>query len=314
MRRLRVSRLASRLVAKTTGQGVEQSRGGADHDRQRFKSAGSEDEDKDGDSVPVNFLTIPALQTHSTSAAQKVSYVLLPEDIAAQRVEFSVSVVIDKADVSPAAGTKDTLNATHTFMAVVPEPEPEATPDTTVGMTDSATVTKGEGDLITITRHDGGVDLSVGVGVLTSDGMVIPHVNGYIRDNDLGQTYAVVTRDDGMIVRSWISSSSPLVGDIVWSTVLDFYNVPKDVVNAIPLDHTASGSPTSWLTQVARGTCTWVAHGGISPNIATFQAYGFFYCDLTTAKAGWIEDNGIMLGQALPMTSQPEQVPYPSCR
>ena len=231
----------------------------------------------------MNFLTIPALQTHSTSAAQKVSYVLLPEDIAAQRVEFSVSVVIDKGDVSPAAGTKDTLKATHTFMAVVPEPEPEATPDTTVGMTDSATVTKGEGDLITITRHDGGVDLSVGVGVLTSDGMVIPHVNGYIRDNDLGQTYAVVTRDDGMIVRTWISSSSPLVGDIVWSTVLDFYNVPKDVVNAIPLDHMHPAP-----NQLVDAGGTWYVYLGGAwrhiPNIATFQAYGFFYCDLTTAS------------------------------
>ena len=71
--------------------------------------------------------------------------------------------------------------------------------------------------------------------------------NGYIRDNDLGQTYAVVTREsDGAVVRVWISSMSPHVGDIDWAaTSWHFYNHPVDVVNAIPLDqHDSGGEPT----------------------------------------------------------------------
>jgi hypothetical protein len=197
-------------------------------------------------------------------------------------------------------------------MAVTPEPEPEATPDTNVvGMTDSATVTRGEGNVIHIDPISG-PEFSLSLGILGSDGTLIPDANGYIRDNDLGQTYAVVTREsDGAVVRVWISSMSPHVGDIDWANVLDFYNHPVDVVNAIPLDHT-----TPAANQLVDADGTWYVYLAGAwrhiPDIPTFQSRGYYYCDLTTASADWADN--VDLGQALPSVGGMEQVGYPSCR
>jgi hypothetical protein len=197
-------------------------------------------------------------------------------------------------------------------MAVTPEPEPEATPDTNVvGMTDSATVTRGEGNVIHIDPISG-PEFSLSLGILGSDGTLIPDANGYIRDNDLGQTYAVVTREsDGAVVRVWISSMSPHVGEIDWAAVLAFYNHPVDVVNAIPLDSTTP-SPS----QLVDAGGTWYVYLAGAwrhiPDIPTFQSRGYYYCDLTTASADWADN--VDLGQALPSVGGMEQVGYPSCR
>ena len=60
---------------------------------------------------------------------------------------------------------------------------------------------------------------------------------GFIRDEGLGQTYAIVRREsDGQIVRMWVAPDSPLVYAVPWADVLANYNVPTGVIVAIPLD------------------------------------------------------------------------------
>ncbi len=271
-----------------------------------------EDGDKDGGLVAVAVFTLADLQSNSVSAEQSKEYTLVQDDIDASKVEFSYAVEITAADLDgePANYATDKTQK-GTFNLAPPAPEPEATPEPAVGMTTSATVTKGEGNLIDIERHDGGADFSLGVGILDANGMLHPHNNGYIRDSDLGQTYAVVNREsDGMIVRVWISSSSPHVGDIDWASVLDFYNVPADVVNAIPLDHTVPSA-----NQLVDAGGTWYVYTGGAwrhiPDIPTFQSRGYYYCDLTTATADWADS--IMTGQALPSSGGAEDPDYPVC-
>ena len=273
-----------------------------------------EDGDKDGGLVAVAVFTLADLQSNSVSAEQSKEYTLVQDDVDASKVEFSYAVVITAADLgltgAAADRQADDKTQTDTFLLVEPvEPEPEATPDPTVGMTASATVVKGEGNVIHVDPMVG-PEFTLSLGILGSDGTLIP--NGYIRDNDLGQTYAVATREsDGAIVRVWISSHSPFVGEVDWASVLAFYNHPVDVVNAIPLDHTAPAD-----NQLVDAGGTWYVYLAGKwrhiPDIPTFQSRGFFYCDLTTASAGWADN--VDLGQALPSEGGEEQVGYPSCR
>ena len=94
-----------------------------------------------------------------------------------------------------------------------------------IGMTGSATATEVDGRVL-ITRHDGGASLVVDLG-------------GFIRDADFGQTYQVVRRADGAIVRQWVSPNSPLVYQIPWAVVNSAFTVPVGVVGSIPLDDMA---------------------------------------------------------------------------
>ncbi len=279
------------------------------------KQLKDEDGNDVGGAVPVSVFTLAALQSNSVSAEQSNEYTLVQDDIDAASVEFSYAVVIAATDLGYSIRAKplpDDESQKGTFTLAPPAPEPEAMQDTSVGMTESATVTKGEGNLIDIERHDGGADFSLGVGILTADGMLEPHMNGYIRDNDLGQTYAVVNREsDDMIVRVWISSSSPHVGSIDWTSVLDFYNVPSDVLNAIPLDY-MHPAPNQL---VKAGDPIYVYTGGAwrhIPDIPTFQSRGYYWCDVTTASEGWAAN--VMLGQALPSSGGTPDPDYPNCR
>ena len=298
------------LIAKTTGKALSNPEV-VQITRQRFKSAGSEDEDKDGDAVPVNFLTIPSLHTHSTSAAQKVSYVLLPEDIAAQRVEFSVSVVIDKGDVSPAAGTKDTLKATHTFMAVDPEPEPE--PSKYLYENEAAKVMLlAGGTAIDLVREDTGHTITLVLGTLSSTGTLLPQSSGYIRDESRGQTYAVVRRaSDNKVVRSWIPATSEWVPHVPWENVIAFYNVPAEVLNVIPLDDTMPE-----VDQLVAIGEKWYVYRDSAwrhiPNQSTFRANGFYWCDLTTADSSHAAAS--TTATPLPSRVGPPGDTYPACR
>ena len=69
------------------------------------------------------------------------------------------------------------------------------------------------GDLLVLQRHDQpGVEVEVGIGWISQDGQTIIAI-GFVRDGDLGQTYAVVRREgDGQVVRRWIAPTAP------WST------------------------------------------------------------------------------------------------
>ena len=293
------------------------------------------DGEKVGNAIPSAVFGIPSLETGSTSDVLESA----PETHSLQTAEadeiadggklvFSYTLTVNEADIRKGATTltagpdlnKDGNTDDDKIADLkgdiltleLAAPEAEATPEPAVGMTEAATVTTLPNNAIEITRHDGGSNFSLGVGVLTADGTLNPHSNGYIRDSNLGQTYAVANREsDGAIVRVWISSASPHVGDIDWVAVLDFYNVPVDVVNAIPLDHTAPAP-----NQLVDAGGTWYAYTGGAwrhiPDIATFQSRGYYYCDLTTAAAGWADN--IQLGQALPSVGGDEADEYPVCR
>lgn len=86
-------------------------------------------------------------------------------------------------------------------------------------------------------RHDEpGVEVEVGVGWISRDGETIIAI-GFVRDGDLGQTYAVVRREgDGQVVRRWIAPDSPLVYAVPWAIVNTQYTFPVGVISAIPLD------------------------------------------------------------------------------
>ena len=290
------------------------------------------DDETDGGNVAIGVTRTDQLGTNAVGAVKTVKYKLRQEDLDASKVEFSYKITITdvrgvddtntngtSGDLYKADGTtrvdlhgdyKEDFTETHELAApVVEDPEPEATAEPNISKTDAATVMRGEGNVVHIDPA-AGPEFSLSLGVLGTDGTLIP--NGYIRDNDLGQTYAVVTREsDGEIVRVWISSHSPFVGDIDWDSVLTFYNHPVDVVNAIALDHTTPSenqlvdTGVKWYVYLA-GKWRHI------PDIPTFQSRSYFYCDLTTASADWVDN--VDLGQALPMSYNSERMDYPSCR
>ena len=74
-----------------------------------------------------------------------------------------------------------------------PPPAPPRSP--IIGSTSAATAMELAGDLLVLQRHDQpGVEVEVGVGWISRDGQTII-VIGFVRDGDLGQTYAVVRRE-----------------------------------------------------------------------------------------------------------------------
>ena len=86
-----------------------------------------------------------------------------------------------------------------------------------IGSTSAATAKEVAGNLLVLQRHDQqGVDIYVGVGWISRDGGRIITI-GFVRDGDLGQTYAVVRREgDGKVVRRWIAPDSHLVYAVPW--------------------------------------------------------------------------------------------------
>ena len=146
-----------------------------------------------------------------------------------------------------------------------------------VGSTSAATATEVNGQVV-ITRHDGGASLVVNIG-------------GFIRDESLGQTYQVVRRMDGMIVRQWVAPGSPLVYQIPWAVVNSQFSVPVGVVGAIPLDD-QSGAAGQLVRRFDGGDDRIFSYAGMGiwrhvPDIPTFQALGLYWCDVTAADAGF---------------------------
>ena len=194
--------------------------------------------------------------------------------------------------------------------AVAAEVEAEPTPEPYIGMNDAAKVMQGDGNIIHITFADGS-ETSVGVGALTAMGDIDPHPNGYVRDSDLGQTYAVVQRTDGMVVRKWISSDSPLVSQIDWAAVNTSYTFSAEAVNAIPLD----GMHPSNNQLVKVGMHIYVNLAGDwwhIPDIPTFEARGYYWCDVTSADERF--ETYVMNASMLPSVGGSPTPGYPSCR
>ena len=193
-----------------------------------------------------------------------------------------------------------------------------------IGKTDAATVTETVGDRLVITRHDAaGATFELGVGWIAKDGSsqvaigYVDGVSGVIRDADLGQTYVIVRYEDtGKIVRRWISPSSPLVGSIPWPIINSQYSFPVGVVAAIPLDHRFP-EPNQMARRFEGGDDRIFAYdASVSrwrhiPNWPTFQALGFYWCNVTAADDAFF--GRIFEGDPYPATTLPAQANYPPC-
>ena len=195
-------------------------------------------------------------------------------------------------------GPTRTKTVTETVIVEVPAAPAAAG---VIGSSGSATATEVNGQVM-ITRHDGGASLVVNVG-------------GFIRDESLGQTYQVVRRMDGMIVRQWVSPNSPLVYQIPWAVVNSQFSVPVGVIGAIPLDD-QSGAAGQLVRRFDGGDDRIFSYDGMGgwrhvPDIPTFQALGLYWCDVTAADAGFFDR--ITIGSPHAATDMPARSDYPSC-
>ncbi len=160
--------------------------------------------------------------------------------------------------------------------------------------------------------------LELGVGWISMDGSQVVLV-GIIRDRTLGQTY-MIARHEGhdRIIRRWIPPNSPLVYSIPWETVNTQFTVPVEVLTAIPLDDRLpehhmlarrfDGSGDVRIFAFDANLQQW-RH---IPDYATFQAMGFFWCNVTAADAGFFER--ITIGPPFPASGTPERDDYPNCQ
>ncbi len=190
---------------------------------------------------------------------------------------------------------------------------PEATPSPYLYMTDAAKVEEiGGGTAIVVTRLDTMTTTTLTLGTLSGGGALLPRDSGYIRDESRGQTYAVVRRaSDNMVVRVWISSNSEWVPHVPWANVIAFYNVPAAVLNAIPLDDSMPE-----VDQLVDVEGTYYVYRDRAwrhiPNLSTFRAEGFYWCDLTTADSS--HDAASSTATPLPSKVGPPAEGYPACR
>ena len=199
-----------------------------------------------------------------------------------------------------------------------PLPTPAPTGSSIIGSTSAATAKEVADDLLVLERHDqAGVEIEVGVGWISRDGETI-NVSGFVRDSDLGQTYAVVRREgDGKVVRRWIAPDSPLVSAVPWSVVNTQYTFPVGVISAIPLDDQYP-APNMLTRRFDGGDDRILAYDADLeqwrhvPDPATFQALGFYWCNVTAADAGFF--GRITLGPPYPASNVPARADYPPCQ
>ena len=212
-------------------------------------------------------------------------------------VEVEVPGPVQEVEV-PGPTVTRTVTRTETRTETVTVEVP-AQPNV-IGSSSAATATEVDGRVL-VTRNDGGVSLVIDVG-------------GFIRDADLGQTYQVVRRADGAIVRQWIAPNSPLVYQIPWAVVNTSYTVPVGVIGSIPLDD-QSGSDGQLVRRFDGGDdrifSYQMGQWRHVPNIATFQALGLYWCDVTAADAEFF--NRISMGAPHPATGMAASMDYPSC-
>ena len=199
-----------------------------------------------------------------------------------------------------------------------PSPPPVPTRSPIIGSTPAATAKELAGDLLVLQRHDQpGVEIEVGVGWISQDGQRIITI-GFVRDGDLGQTYAVVRREgDGQVVRRWIAPDSHLVYAVPWEMVNTQYTFPVGVILAIPLDDQYP-PPHMLMRRFDGGDDRILAYDTELgqwrhvPDLATFQALGYYWCNVTAADAGFFDR--ITLGPPYPATTVPARPDYPVCQ
>ena len=198
-----------------------------------------------------------------------------------------------------------------------PAPPAPAAPQNVIGSTPAATATELPGDRLRIERHDmPDASLELGIGSISNDCATVV-MAGVIRDQTLGQTYVVVRREgDGHVVRRWVSPDSPLVYQIPWPIVNTQYTVPVGVVAAIPLDDQCP-QPNLLARRFDGGDDRIFGYDADLqqwrhvPDIPTFQALGFYWCNVTAADVAFFDR--ITEGPAHPLTDMPARDDYPNC-
>ena len=186
-----------------------------------------------------------------------------------------------------------------------------------VGRTSAATATELPGNRLRIERHDvPNASFELAIGSSSADGMTVG-LAGVIRDETLGQTYVVVRRAaDGRIVRRWVPPHSPLVYQIPWAVVNTQFTVPVGVVGAIPLDDQFP-EPNLLVRRFDGGDDRIFGYDEVVgqwrhvPDIATFQALGFYWCNVTVADAAFFAR--INPGPPYPPSQAPARGDYPNC-
>ena len=187
-----------------------------------------------------------------------------------------------------------------------------------MGSTSAATARELPGDRLLIQRHDApDADFELAIGAISADCATVA-LAGVIRDGFLGQTYVIVRREaDGQVVRRWVSPDSPLVYQIPWPLVNTQYTVPVGVVSAIPMDDQCP-QPNLLVRRFDGGDDRIFSYDAAPqqwrhvPDIPTFQALGFYWCNVTAADAGFFER--ITLGPPYPSSGVPARADYPVCQ
>ncbi len=268
---------------------------------------------------------IRPLRTGSQGTPESKKYTLTEDDAAAARIEFSYEFDITFADLRDDDGNPPDLESDfeETFewsdsigtAAATSTPGPSASPTpqpvTLVGRTSAARVTR-VGDSRIHFDLSRGQDFFMNIGYIGPDGSRGFNRNGYIRDEGLGQTYGVVVREsDNRVVRVWIAPDSAERYQVPWQDVLDFWTFPQSIVNAIPLDemHPAENQLVDSNGDYYVFTAGAWRH---IPDIATFQARSFYWCDMTSADTGW--RGRVRIGRPLQSSGTDEIAGYPNCR
>jgi hypothetical protein len=221
-----------------------------------------------------------------------------------------------RTEILDSVTTHDKIETLKATLLTLPDaaPEVEATPEPAAGMNEHATVVR-DGTRIDITRTDNGEVISLIAGWISASGDSYFNPRGYIRDDDLGQTYAVVIREsDDSVVRVWIAPNTAEAGAVPWSNVLANYTVPVGVLSAITLDDMNPANDQLVRSFVGDEPRIYVYRSGAwrhIPDIPTFQAFGFYWCDITAADADFFDR--VSPGNALPASGGSADPNYPSC-
>ena len=230
------------------------------------------------------------------------------------------------ACVDSVAGESDTTNNCSSSVRVTvtqantpSKRAPRPTPTSPPGPAAPTTPTASElpGNRLFIQRNDvPGAVLKLGIGSISADGMTTV-MAGVVRDADVGQTYLVVRREsDGRIVRRWVPPYSPLVYRIPWTVVNTQFTVSVGVIGAIPLDDQFP-EPNLLVRRFDGGDDRIFAYDAKLkqwrhvPDISTFQALGFYWCDVTAADADFFAR--ITHGPPFPAGQTPARDDYPNC-
>lgn len=286
--------------------------------------------DRIGPTTHAKSVIIRYLNTNSVSEEHTATYVLTERDSEATTIEFFYELTLEDTDLRTADGGstdlnedyEETLRDSHIIgrrlVSATPTPNPSTVrptatpiPNQFVGSTSAVRVTRQGNDRIFFNLTHG-QDFSMNIGFIAPDGTRAFHRSGYVRDESLGQTYAVVVREsDNRVVRVWISPDDPIVNEIPWPEVLEFYDFHRNIVDAIPLDE-MHPAPNQLVDAGGRFYVYYAGEWRHIPDIPTFQARNFYWCDMTSADANWLRR--VSIGRPLQSSGGTADPNYPNCR